>query len=65
MLLLHDYYLHLILLLLHLLLQVYRQSFLLSFSHSPAMKRVITVYKDWIQMNVQVTRRICFDSGFV
>ena len=34
--------------------EVYRQSFLLSFSHSPAMKRVITVYKDWIQMNVQV-----------
>jgi len=33
--------------------EVYRQSFLLSFSHSPAMKRVITVYKDWIQMNVQ------------
>ena len=32
--------------------EVYRQSFLLSFSHSPAMKRVITVYKDWIQMNV-------------
>ena len=36
--------------------EVYRQSFLLSFSHSPAMKRVITVYKDWIQMNVQVGR---------
>merc|ERR1719474_692120 len=33
--------------------EVYRQSFLLSFSHSPAMKRVITVYRDWIQMNVQ------------
>ena len=34
--------------------EVFRQAFLLSFSHSPAMKRVITVYKDWIQMNVQV-----------
>merc|ERR1719410_751567 len=33
--------------------EVFRQAFLLSFSHSPAMKRVITVYKDWIQMNVQ------------
>ena len=33
--------------------EVYRQSFLLSFSHSPAMKRVITVYKDWIQVNSQ------------
>ena len=32
----------------------FRQAYLLSFSHSPAMKRVITVYKDWIQMNVQV-----------
>ena len=34
--------------------EVFRQAFLLAFSHSPAMKRVITVYKDWIQMNVQV-----------
>ena len=32
--------------------EVYRQSFLLSFSHSPAIKKVISVYKDWIQMNV-------------
>ena len=32
--------------------EVYRQAFLLSFSHSPAIKKVITVYKDWIQMNV-------------
>ena len=41
--------------------EVFRQAFLLSFSHSPAMKRVITVYKDWIQMNVQVIeRRNCF-----
>ena len=32
--------------------EVYRQAFLLSFNHSPAIKKVITVYKDWIQMNV-------------
>jgi hypothetical protein len=32
--------------------EVYRQSFLLSFSHSPAIKKVISVYKDWIQLNV-------------
>ncbi len=32
--------------------EVYRQAFLLSFSHSPAIKKVITVYKDWVQMNV-------------
>ena len=32
--------------------EVYRQAFLLSFSHSPAIKKVISVYKDWIQMNV-------------
>ena len=31
--------------------EVYRQAFLLSFSHSPAIKKVITVYKDWIQVN--------------
>ncbi len=32
--------------------EVYRQAFLLSFSHSPAIKKVITVYKDWIQVNI-------------
>ena len=32
--------------------EVYRQAFLLGFNHSPAIKKVITVYKDWIQMNV-------------
>ncbi|XP_040580670.1 ral GTPase-activating protein subunit alpha-1 [Lepeophtheirus salmonis] len=32
--------------------EVYRQAFLLSFRHSPAIKKVISVYKDWIQMNV-------------
>ena len=43
--------------------EVFRQAFLLSFSHSPAMKRVITVYKDWIQMNVQV--RTCLISRLI
>ena len=42
--------------------EVFRQAFLLSFSHSPAMKRVITVYKDWIQMNVQVRNVTCDSS---
>lgn len=32
--------------------EVYRQAFLLSFTYSPAIRRAITVYKDWIQMNV-------------
>lgn len=32
--------------------EVYRQAFLLNFTYSPAIRRAITVYKDWIQMNV-------------
>ncbi|KAG8275624.1 Ral GTPase-activating protein subunit alpha-2 [Homalodisca vitripennis] len=32
--------------------EVYRQAFLLNFAYSPAIRRAITVYKDWIQMNV-------------
>ncbi|KAJ9597262.1 hypothetical protein L9F63_011866, partial [Diploptera punctata] len=32
--------------------EVYRQAFLLNFTHSPAIRKAITVYKDWIQMNV-------------
>ena len=40
--------------------EVYRQAFLLSFSHSPAIKKVISVYKDWIQMNVSGTHRKLF-----
>ncbi len=34
--------------------EVYRQAFLLSFSHSPAIKKVITVYKDWIQVHIEI-----------
>lgn len=33
-------------------LEVYRQAFLLPFSHAVAIRRAISVYKDWIQMNV-------------
>lgn len=32
--------------------EVYRQAFLLNFTHSPAIRRAIAVYKDWIQMTV-------------
>ncbi|RZF33885.1 hypothetical protein LSTR_LSTR009909 [Laodelphax striatellus] len=32
--------------------EIYRQAFLLNFAYSPAIRRAITVYKDWIHMNV-------------
>lgn len=32
--------------------EIYRQAFLLNLNFSPAIRRAITVYKDWIQMNV-------------
>ncbi|XP_073994212.1 probable Rho GTPase-activating protein CG5521 isoform X1 [Rhodnius prolixus] len=32
--------------------EIYRQAFLLNFTHSPAIRRAISVYKDWIQMTV-------------
>ncbi|XP_075222670.1 putative Rho GTPase-activating protein CG5521 [Lycorma delicatula] len=32
--------------------EIYRQAFLLNLNYSPAIRRAITVYKDWIQMNV-------------
>lgn len=32
--------------------EIYRQAFLLNFSHASAIRKVISVYKDWIQMNV-------------
>nr|CAD7424624.1 unnamed protein product [Timema monikensis] len=32
--------------------EIYRQAFLLNFTHSPAIRKAITVYKDWIQMNI-------------
>lgn len=34
-------------------LEIYRQAFLLPFSHAHAIRRAISVYKDWIQMNVR------------
>ncbi|XP_043246445.1 ral GTPase-activating protein subunit alpha-1-like [Amphibalanus amphitrite] len=34
--------------------EVFRQAFLLSCHYSAAIKRVVLVYKDWIQMNVQL-----------
>ncbi|XP_026489607.2 probable Rho GTPase-activating protein CG5521 isoform X1 [Vanessa tameamea] len=33
-------------------IEVLRQAFLLPFSHAAAIRRVIALYKDWIQMNV-------------
>lgn len=33
-------------------IEVLRQAFLLPFSHAAATRRVIALYKDWIQMNV-------------
>ncbi|KAL1130225.1 hypothetical protein AAG570_013163 [Ranatra chinensis] len=32
--------------------EIYRQAFLLNFTHSQAIRRAISVYKDWIQINV-------------
>lgn len=36
-------------------LEVYRQAFLLPFNHAPAIRKAISVYKDWIQLNVWTT----------
>ncbi|XP_045527991.1 probable Rho GTPase-activating protein CG5521 isoform X1 [Pieris brassicae] len=33
-------------------IEILRQAFLLPFSHAAAVRRVIALYKDWIQMNV-------------
>lgn len=33
-------------------IEVLRQAFLLPFSQAAAIRRVIALYKDWIQMNV-------------
>jgi hypothetical protein len=35
-------------------IEVLRQAFLLPFSHAAAVRRVIALYKDWIQMNVSI-----------
>lgn len=32
--------------------EIFRQSFLLNFSHSSAIRRVISIYRDWFQLNV-------------
>lgn len=32
--------------------EIYRQAFLLDFTHAGAIRKAIAVYKDWIQMNV-------------
>lgn len=34
--------------------ELYRQAFLLDFSHAGAIRKAIAVYKDWIQMNVSL-----------
>jgi hypothetical protein len=31
--------------------EVYRQAFLLNFTHSSAIRKAISIYKDWIQMS--------------
>ena len=36
--------------------EVFRQAFLLSCHYSAAIKRVVLVYRDWIQMNVSMAR---------
>lgn len=33
--------------------ELYRQAFLLDFTHAGAIRKAIAVYKDWIQMNVR------------
>ena len=45
--------------------EVYRQAFLLNFTHSPAIRKAITVYKDWIQMNVSTTISKIFINSFI
>lgn len=36
----------------NLIHEIFRQSFLLNFNWAIAIRRTITVYKDWIQLNV-------------
>lgn len=33
-------------------IEILRQAFLLPFAHAAVIRRVIALYKDWIQMNV-------------
>lgn len=37
------------------ILEIYRQAFLLPFSHAHAIRKAISVYKDWIQVNVSLS----------
>lgn len=34
--------------------EMYRQAFLLDFTHAGAIRKAIAAYKDWIQMNVRL-----------
>jgi hypothetical protein len=35
--------------------EMYRQAFLLDFTHAGAIRKAISAYKDWIQMNVRIS----------
>ncbi|CAG9789196.1 unnamed protein product [Diatraea saccharalis] len=45
-------------------IEVLRQAFLLPFSHAAAVRRVIALYKDWIQMNVAEIPPFLMESAF-
>lgn len=36
--------------------ELYRQAFLLDFTHAGAIRKAIGAYKDWIQTNVRLNR---------
>lgn len=36
--------------------EMYRQAFLLDFTHATAIRKAIGAYKDWIQMNVRTVK---------
>lgn len=42
--------------------ELYRQAFLLDFHHAGAIRKAIAVYKDWIQMNVSLSRNVADTS---
>ncbi|XP_021202849.2 probable Rho GTPase-activating protein CG5521 isoform X1 [Bombyx mori] len=45
-------------------IEVLRQAFLLPFSHAAAIRRVIALYKDWIQMNVSEIPPFLMESTY-
>ncbi|CAG9106107.1 unnamed protein product [Plutella xylostella] len=45
-------------------IEVLRQAFLLPFSHGVAVRRVIALYKDWIQMNVSEIPPFLLENTF-